>query len=140
MNSTAIFWPMIAHVVLVFAIYWLLSVRRIAAVKAGHARPAQFRENRDEPGESLFVRNSLENQFQLPMLFYPVCIALYLVGGANWLAIALAWLFIVLRYAHAWVHVTTNRIRYRRPLFIAGFVVLGALWVWFAVKLAAIGG
>ena len=140
MNSTAIFWPMVAHVALVFGVYWLLSARRIEAVKAGRAKPSQFRENRDEPAESLFVRNNLENQFQLPMLFYPLCIGLYLIGGANWIAIALAWLFVVLRYAHAWVHVTTNRIRYRRPLFIAGFLVLGALWIWFAVRLAQIGG
>lgn len=140
MNSTAIFWPMIAHVVLVFAIYVLLGMRRVDAVKGGEARPSQFRENRDEPPSSLFFRNNLENQFQLPVLFYPLCIALYLTGGAPSLAIALAWLFVALRYVHAWIHVTSNRIRYRRPVFIAGFFVLGLLWVWFAVRLALIGG
>ena len=59
MNSTAIFWPMVAHVALVFGVYWLLSARRIEAVKSGRAKPSQFRENRDEPAESLFVRNNL---------------------------------------------------------------------------------
>ncbi len=139
MNSTAIFWPMIAQVALVFSVYYLLSKRRIAAVKAGEAKPAQFRENRDEPPASLFVRNNLENQFQLPVLFYPLCIGLYLVGGANWFAIILAWLFVATRCAHAYVHVTTNRIRYRRPLFIAGYVVQAVLWLWFAIRLVQIG-
>ena len=35
MNQTAIFWPMLTHVALVYAVYALISRRRIAAVKAG---------------------------------------------------------------------------------------------------------
>lgn len=139
MNSTAIFWPMIAHVALVFAIYALMSRRRVAAIKAGKAKTSQFRENRDEPVESLFARNNLENQFELPVLFHVCCLALFAAGAATWPAVALAWLFVASRYVHAWIHVTTNRIRHRRPAFIAGFVTLATMWAWLAARLA-IGG
>ncbi len=135
MNQTAIFWPMIAHATLVFAIYVLLGLRRRQAVMTGNAKVSQFRENRDEPAESLFVRNALENQFELPLLFYAVCLALQAGGAVGALTLGLAWVFAVSRYVHTFIHVTSNRIRYRQPAFTVGFLALIALWVLLAVHL-----
>ncbi|MCO5156448.1 MAG: MAPEG family protein [Aquamicrobium sp.] len=128
MTQTAIFWPMIAHVALIVILYALLGQRRAAAVKAGKAKISQFRENLNEPEDSLFVRNCLSNQFELPVLFHIVCLALHVTGGDGAWAVALAWLFVLSRYAHAAIHVTSNRIRHRQPAFIAGFAVLIVLW------------
>lgn len=129
MYDTAIFWPMMAHVLLIYAIYFLTSIRRTAAIKAGSARSSQFRENRNEPDESVFVHNNLVNQFELPVLFYAVCLSLYVTGGTSTAALFLAWGFVFSRYVHAWIHVTSNRIRYRRPAFIVGYFALGLLWI-----------
>lgn len=134
--TEATIWPMIAHVALVFSLYLLLSMRRMRAVRQGQARPEQFRENREEPTESLVVKNAIANQFELPVLFYAVSILLYLVDADNPVTVAGGWLFVALRYVHAYVHVTSNRLRYRRPLFIAGLAVLGLLWLWLGVWLA----
>lgn len=138
MSQTAIFWPMIAQTALIYAVYVLISLRRHAAIKAGSAKNSQFRENRDEPPESLFVRNNLTNQFELPVLFYAVCLALHAVGSADLVSVVLAWLFVASRYAHAFVHVTTNRLRHRRPAFTAGFVLLALMWARLALHLAGI--
>lgn len=136
MSGTAIFWPMIAHVALVFGIYGLMALRRKQAVEAGSVRISQFRENRDEPVESLFVRNNLANQFELPVLFHACCLALQASGGAGSVVLVLAWIFVVSRYAHAAIHVTTNRIRHRQPAFIVGFLALAAMWAALAVHIA----
>ena len=135
MNQTAIFWPMIMQTVLIYGIYALMAVRRRNAVKAGSTTVSQFRENRNEPPESLFVRNNLANQFELPTLFYAACLALYAVPAADFVAVVLAWLFVISRYVHAWIHVTSNRIRYRQPAFTAGFVILALMWLWLAVSI-----
>lgn len=137
MNQTAIFWPMIAHVALVFGIYVLTFRRRKAAVQAGSARISQFRENQNEPAESLFARNNLANQYELPVLFHVVCLALYAVAGAGLFALILAWIFALARYVHAYIHVTTNRIRYRQMVFLVGFVALGLMWLLLALHLLA---
>lgn len=129
MNQTAIFWPMLLQVALVFAVYVLISRRRIAAVKAGSAKPGQFRENQIEPPESIFVRNNLVNQFELPVLFYAACLSLFVTGGVTVVTLALAWFFALSRVAHAWVHVTSNRIRYRRPIFTLGYLSLAGMWI-----------
>lgn len=138
MNQTAIFWPMLLQVALIYAVYVLMSYRRKAAIRAGSVRTSDFRENRNEPPESLFVRNNLANQFELPVLFFVVCLALYDTNGSNVLTVALAWVFVISRYAHAAIHVTTNRIRHRQPLFVIGFLALFAMWVWFALHIAGI--
>ena len=135
-QSTAIVWPMIAHALLVMVLYGLLSLRRRAAVMGGKARVSQFRENLVEPEDSLFVRNSINNQFELPVLFHVVCLALLVTGHATPYPILIAWIFVFSRYVHAYVHVTSNRIRYRRPLFIAGFALHFLLWLWLAINLA----
>jgi hypothetical protein len=134
-TNEAMIWPMIAHAVLVFTLYVLLSRRRVAAVKAGRATVSQFRENLKEPEDSLFVHNNLKNQFELPLFFHIVCVTLYVVQGDNIATVALAWGFVVSRYVHAYIHVTTNRIRHRRPAFIAGVICLVLLWIWLGVWL-----
>jgi hypothetical protein len=132
------FWPMVAHAVLVFILYALLGWRRHVLVKAGRIQPAQFRENHaaNEPAESLVVRNSIANQFEIPLLFHVCCIVLYTTQADNLAAVLLAWIFVVTRYAHAFVHVTSNDLRYRSPLFALGFVALAGMWVWLGIWLA----
>src|SRR5690349_5120301 len=138
MNQTMIFWPVIAQVLLVFIVYGLLSLRRTAAIKAGNVKLSDFRANRHEPRESIFIHNNLLNQFQLPVLFYIVCLCLYVTEGNSTVTIVLAWIFVAARYIHATVHMTTNRMPYRQSAFAVGYVVLGLLWVWFALHLLAI--
>jgi hypothetical protein len=135
-TGTAILWPMIAHAALVYAIYGLIAIRRSEAVKAGSARVSQFRENRDEPQQSLFVRNNLANQFELPVLFHACCLALFASGGVGTIVLALGWVFVASRVAHAAIHVTTNRIAHRQPAFLVGFVALGAMWAALAIHIA----
>lgn len=138
MNPTAIFWPMFFHALLVFGVYAMLGLRRKQAVQSKSATISQFRENQTEPPESIFVRNNLANQFELPLLFHSVCLALYATGGVGLVPVLLAWIFIVSRYAHSVVHVTSNRIRYRQPLFTLGFLMVVILWIWLALHLLAV--
>lgn len=136
MSGDAIFWPAIVQAGLTYFVYWLMSRRRRDAIAAGEASTRQFRENNAEPARSLFARNNLENQFELPVLFFAVVLALHAVDAATPAAVALAWIFALSRLAHAWVHVTSNRIRYRRPLFITGWFAVGGLWLLLAARLA----
>lgn len=132
-SSNATFWPIIAHAALVFFLYWLLSHRRVSAVKSGTVRAEQFRKNLKEPEDSLLVHNNLRNQFELPVMFYAVSLALYASTADNWGTVALGWVFVLSRYLHTYVHLTSNRLRYRRPLFIIGFTALVAMWGWLVI-------
>ncbi len=136
MSQTAIFWPMIALTLLIYVVYALLMLRRREAVTSGQASSRDFKLPLKEPEASAATIRNLINLYELPMLFYVVCLALYAVNGSSFLAVLLAWLFVAARIAHTFVHVTSNRLSLRQPLFVFGFILNGALWVILALHLA----
>lgn len=135
MNQTAIFWPMLAQVLLVYIVYVVMGARRFGAVKSGAARTSQFKDRSAEPAGSLTAANNLANQFELPVLFYVLCLALYATGGVSFVTLILMWLFVISRYVHAFVHVTANRVMLRSRVFVVGWGVLGLAWILFALHL-----
>jgi hypothetical protein len=135
-TSTAIFWPLIAQVALVHLIYVLMLKRRYGAVRAGTAKVSDFWIPAIEPEPSATVARNLINQFELPVLFFLVCVLFYITAGVNHAVVAIAWLFVLSRFAHAYVHVTSNRLRVRQRLFVAGFVLNVVLWVLFAFHIS----
>jgi hypothetical protein len=92
-----------------------------------------------EPEASVTTVNNLMNQFELPVLFHVVCMAMFMTNGVSLVGVLLAWLFVLLRYVHAYVHVTSNNLRIRSLSFAAGFVVLVLMWAWFALHLLSAG-
>ncbi|MEI8716165.1 MAPEG family protein [Mesorhizobium sp. ISC11] len=135
MNQTTIFWPVLAHVLLIYIVYCILGRRRYGAIRSGEAKPAQFKVRSTEPASGVTVAANLTNQFELPVLFYVLCLTLHLTNGVNYLTLALMWIFVASRYFHAWVHLTSNNLLLRsRSFFVsAGILLLG--WIWFALHL-----
>lgn len=138
MNQVAIFWPMLAQALLVFIVYLVLAQRRGSAVRTGEAKANQFKGRLDEPSGSMTAANNIMNQFELPVLFYVVCISLFATAGSSFLTVVLAWIFVATRYAHAYVHLTSNRIKWRNLCFRFGFVALLILWIVFALHIAGL--
>jgi hypothetical protein len=139
MQGEAIFWPVLLQAGLTYGVYVLGSSRRLAAVSSGEAKPGQFRvpSPSNEPERSVTAMRNLENQFELPVLFYVCCLTLFVLNAAGTAAVVLAWAFALSRLGHAYVHVTTNRLKFRRPAFILGFFAQGAMWALLAWRLAA---
>lgn len=137
-TSTAIFWPVIAQVALIHVVYFLMLKRRYRAVRAGLAKPQDYWVPAIEPAPSATAARSLINQFELPVLFFLVCIVFYVTAGVNHAVLAVAWLFVISRFVHAYVHVTSNRLWLRQRLFATGFVFNFVLWVLFAAHIAGV--
>lgn len=135
MTGFEMFWPLLAHAFLIFSLYGLLVVRRAAVVKSGEVEREAFRENRDEPQASRVVNKAIANQFELPVLFYAVCVLLYIAEADNLAAVAGAWAFVLARYVQAIMQLTGN-LPLRRLSFMAGFVVLFLLWIWLGAWMA----
>ena len=55
--------------------------------------------------------------------------------GPTLLEIVLAWLFVVSRYAHAFVHVTDNHVIRRFAAYFVGLLLLCVFWLDLAVRL-----
>ena len=81
------------------------------------------------------VSNAVDNQFQLPVLFFVGALLLLHLGLVGWVDVLLAWLFIALRITHAIIHVTTNRVPRRFIAFSAGLAVLAVFWLWLTLRI-----
>ena len=137
MNQTAILWPMLAQVLLVYLVYLVLGVRRYGAIRTGAAKPQQFKLRSTEPEPSVTAANNVANQFELPVLFYAACLSYVVTDKVTAVPLVLAWLFVASRYAHAFVHVTTNKLFWRSRAFQLGWLLLLILWLWLTFSLAS---
>ncbi|AZV22583.1 MULTISPECIES: MAPEG family protein [unclassified Mesorhizobium] len=135
MNQTTIFWPVLAHVLLIYIVYCVLGRRRYGAIRSGEAKAGQFKVRSAEPASSVTVAANLTNQFELPVLFYVLCLTLHLTNGVNYLTLSLMWVFVASRYFHAWIHLTSNNLLLRSRSFFVSAVILLLGWIWFALHL-----
>jgi hypothetical protein len=125
-----------AQVLLTLGIVVWMGFERVPRVARGEIAVKDIAvDGQAYPLRARLLSNSFDNQFQLPVLFYVAALLLLWSGGAGWVELALAWLFVALRYGHAAVHVTTNRVYRRFFIYTAGLVVLGLLWLWLVVRL-----
>ncbi len=87
------------------------------------------------PTRSTQIGNCFKNQFELPVLFY-VLIALALpIRHADLVIVMLSWVFVVTRFVHAGIFVSSNDLNQRSLAWFAGVLVLLVMWVYFALKI-----
>lgn len=135
MENTAIFWPVLLQAALTFLLYILTYKVRVALVKGGDAKAAEFRTYENEPAESLKWRRALANQYESPVLFYAICIMAFITANVDLVMLLLAWAYSIVKTAHVYLHVTGNRLRYRQPIFSLALIILILQFMWFAIKL-----
>ena len=75
------------------------------------------------------IRYSFSNQFELPVLFYVLTILAYITHHAGLIFVILAWIFVIFRLLHAYVHVTSNIVRCAGTLYGIAVVALAINWV-----------
>jgi hypothetical protein len=69
------------------------------------------------------------NQFELPVLFYAVATFALILAAVDLTLVVLAWAFVASRVVHAAIHIGPNKVRWRGPAFILGFLIVTAMWV-----------
>lgn len=136
-SRAAIVYPLLAQVLLTFVLMFLMAMQR---VKAANARRYKIRDiavdSGKYPDDVRKFGNSYSNQFELPVLFYLLCILLMLLQpGGNSLYLLLAWAFVVGRYVHAFIHVTSNHVLRRFYAFLVSALVLVLMWALLAFEL-----
>lgn len=134
---SAIFYPVAALVALTFAVLLVIPYARFRAAFRGQVKAKDFRygESANVPGQVALPNRNLMNLLELPLLFYVVCIALYVTRTVDGLAITLAWTYVALRAAHSLVHLTYNDVFHRLAVFAASNVVLVVIWIRFVLAL-----
>jgi hypothetical protein len=131
--------PMAAMAFLTFAVWAMLFVRRIPKLKTDPVPIDAFKVRAKRPAlsdEELAANDNLMNLFELPVLFYALCLAMAVAGvWGGWFTVG-AWAYVALRAMHSVVHCTFNNVMLRFAAYLASTLVLFGLWVGFATRLA----
>ena len=136
MSVQMVLLPVFVLVGLTFALLlWMAGARR-ATLVSGETKIRDIALGQQNwPQRATQIGNCYRNQFELPMLFY-VLIALALpLRKADLVIVLLSWVFVVTRFVHAGIFVTSNDLNRRSLAWFAGVLVLFAMWLYFALKL-----
>ena len=133
MDQSAIFAPMGALAGVTFLVLFLIPVRRFHAVFSGRVKRDDFKfgESISVPGEVSIPNRNLMNLLELPILFYVLCLTMYVSSKVTPIELNLAWTYVGLRAAHSLVHLTFNSVLVRLSVFGASNVVLIMMWALF---------
>jgi hypothetical protein len=122
------------QVALTFALMIWMMTARTGSLKRGEVKIRDIALG--QPGwteDATKVGNCVRNQFELPMLFY-VLIAIALpLRHVDLVMVMLSWVFVITRFAHAGIFVTSNDLNRRSLAWFAGVLVLFAMWLYFAL-------
>ncbi|MDP3738271.1 MAG: MAPEG family protein [Hyphomonadaceae bacterium] len=119
---------MLAQAALAGVLLLMMPAPRIAALRAGKVK-------RDDHGRPIFpkwttqISDAFNNQFQVPTLFYMLCLLILWLHAESPLLAGMAWVFVALRWVHAAVFVTLNVVPIRFAVFLASGLVLLSMLV-----------
>ena len=138
--STAILFPLFAMVALVFFVLLRMRSMRFAAARTGDVKIEYYRAYQgDEPEALRVVARHYANLFEMPVLFYLGVVVAYATNHAGPWMVGLAWAYVAARYAHSFVHLTSNALMVRFSVFFASTFILFVLWVALGVQLVRAG-
>jgi hypothetical protein len=131
-----ILWPTFVLVGLVFVVTGMMFQQRLAHMKKNPPRESDF-ESGDaamryfQPVE--MPANNYRNLFEMPVLFFALVPLLLITRHADNVQLILAWVYVLLRIVHSFVHIGPKKVQPRAMLYMASVLVLLAMWVWFAI-------
>ena len=129
--------PPTALVVLTGFVWLRLGSDRLGEMRSRRIHPQQVATSKQmgETMQNVQSADHFRNLFEVPVLFYAVCAFLAITRLTTLLLLACAWGYVVLRAAHTYVHLTSNKVVRRFQVFVASTIVLYVMWGIFAVRL-----
>jgi len=129
MNQQQILQPMLALMVLTAIVWFVLYARRLPAMrKAGRSTQDYATPDKGAallPEAISYPAHNFRNLFELPVIFYALCLYLAVTGTAERADLIAAWAFVGFRTVHSLIHSTVNIVMAR---FFAYLFATVALW------------
>ncbi len=135
MTDASLLYPVFVLIALAAVLHIMMGRARVGSLTRGEVAVKDIALGQPNwTDRATQIGNAYHNQLQLPVLFY-VLVAFILITRANDIFfVALAWVFVVSRLVHAYVHVTSNDLNKRFPAFALGGAALLLMWILFAAK------
>ncbi len=139
MYTPAILYPVFALALWTCVVLLQIPVARFrsAARRETHAGDYRYGESAAVPPQVCLPNRNYMNLLEIPVLFYVVCLLVYVTGSASPAMLALAWAYVLMRVVHSLIHLSYNDVIHRLAAFTLSNLLLIALWVLAAMQVFA---
>jgi hypothetical protein len=128
--------PVFVQVALTFALLVWMASARSSSVKRGETKIRDIALGQSAwPDRPTQISNCYDSQFQIPLLFYVLVGFAWITKQADLIFVVMAWIFVLSRLAHAYIHTTSNYVPTRFRVFAIGVLVLLVMWIIFAIRI-----
>ena len=127
MSQTAILFPVLALAGWTMAVLLLMPLRIFRSVSAGQEALEDIKLGvaSQNSSQATIPNRNFINLLEVPVLFYVLCIILYVTQRADATAVYLAWGYFGLRVVHSCIHLTYNKVLHRGFIYgISNLVVM----------------
>ncbi len=127
-------YPMFVLVLLTFIIAFIALHARIDSVRLRQIEFGFFRlmltdNNQKVPERVTITTRAFNNMFEIPILFHVGAVMSLALDQVTNFSLMVAWLFVLSRISHSWIHLTYNNVIHRMYAFWAGMVLVLVLWL-----------
>lgn len=132
MINNAILLPMFAMVILTVVVWFIMYRKRVGYARKERINPQDLADASDLRETMKPVQapaNNFTNLFEVPVLFYAAVLTAYVVHGDSWLVHLLFWVFVVLRYVHSYIQLTSNIVMQRFRVHAFSCLALLGAWI-----------
>ena len=137
MDSYLITYPAFALIFLTLFLYVKNRIDAKIAYESKDVDPFYFKTYSGEAPHYLETsRQTLKNQFELPVLFYFYILLLMNFQNISILELILCWLFSISRYIHAYIRLSSNYVPYRAMVFTFGFFIICILSINILIRIS----
>jgi hypothetical protein len=127
-EQLAIFGPFFGTMLLTFFVWVYMYIRRIRFLRTMKISPQQL----TRPGELARISppavanpsDNLKNLFEIPILFYAICLYLFVTRQVDATYVVAAWIFFVFRVLHSCIHCSVNIVMVRFYCYLFSCVAL----------------
>ncbi len=136
MNQYSLIYPMFAMVILTFTILGIMFRSRVRALEKGEIGASFYKTYRGdtEPDSIAQLSRQFTNIFETPVLFYVACLTAMITSQSGITLQLLAWVYVMARVAHFFIHTGENKLRPRVAAFFVSCVAIAAMWVTLTVN------
>ena len=124
-------YPLLIQVGLTFLVWLRMYQTRLAEIQARQIDPNELATRRDSRRllKNTAAADNFSNQFELPVLFYLAIMLALTLMLQDRVIVFLAWVFVILRVAHAIIHLSYNNVTHRFLVYVAGGLAVIGMWV-----------
>lgn len=130
--------PMLAMVGVTASVWTYMYIKRLGYMQQHQINPQDVCTPelmlKHLPQQVHYPAHNLRNLFELPVIFYAICLTAQTINLYSTNLYMLAWVYVLLRAIHSLIHCTYNKVTHRFTVYLLSSLVLWLMVVILALQ------